>query len=199
MGSLLGLARSVVLVSLILSLSAASHVLGAGHLPAPEVILLLGALMLMPLRLLARRTLSFRSTVVAMAAGQVVLHGVFAMTAAPAVCRTSSAAPGHHAAFELACSPMAQEELGRQSGAAMLLFHGIATVVLALAVSRSDAAVALLGAWLRPLSGVPAGVVVLAPEPRPVVPAHPSRVTPLTVHASVPTLRGPPRLLVTVR
>lgn len=194
MGSALGYLRSAVLVSLILSLSSLSHVLGAGHLPAPSVILLLGALMIMPLRLLARRTLSFRSSLLAMAAGQGALHGIFAMTAAPAVCRTSSAQPGHHAAFELACSPMGQEQLGQQGGAAMLLLHAIATVVLALAVARSDAAVALLGAWLRPLAVLPSGVTGIAPEPRRVVPVQPARVTPLTVHASVPTLRGPPLL-----
>jgi hypothetical protein len=195
MASALPYIRSVVLVSLILSVSSASHVLGAGHLPSPGVLLLLGVLMLMPLTLLARRTVSFRSALLIMGTGQLILHGIFAMTAVAAVCRSSSAQPGHHAAFELACSPVALERMGSSGGAAMLLFHGVATVLLALAVSRSDAAVALLAAWLRPLLKLPVASRPVPPEERSVLPARPARVSPLSVHASVPTLRGPPRPL----
>lgn len=195
MGSTLGYVRSAVLVSLVLSLSSASHVLGAGHLPPLGIIALLGALLLVPITLLTRRALSFRSIVLVMGAGQLVLHTLFELTAAPASCLPSAAQPGHHAAFELACSPVVREQLAGQHGVSMLLLHAVATLVLALAVARSDAAVVLLAAWLRPLVTPSAELPAPVPAPRGLVPEQPVRVPPLPVHASVPTLRGPPRPL----
>ncbi|WP_156135173.1 hypothetical protein [Arthrobacter sp. L77] len=185
--------RALTLVSLVMSVSAASHLLAAGHLPHLGVILLLGALLLVPMTLLTRRALSFRSALLAMGAGQLLLHTLFGMTAAPAVCQSSSAMPGHHAAFELACSPAAQDTMGATSGGlAMLLLHALATVVLAVAVSRSDSALAFLRAWLLPLFVLPALAPQAPPRRRPVRDVPPP-VPPLSVHASVPTLRGPPR------
>lgn len=183
--------RSVVLVSLILSVSAASHVLAAGHLPAAGVLILFGVLLLVPMLLLARRTLTMRSSLVAMGAGQALLHQLFAMTSVPAVCHSSSAMPDHHAAFELACSPVAVEQMGVGNGPAMILLHGAATVLLAFAVARSDAAVELLRAWLRPLLAIPTVPASITPAHRPAFgPTAP--LAPLSVHAAVPTLRGPP-------
>lgn len=184
--------RSLVLVSLVLSVSSASHVLAAGHLPAPGVLVLFGVLLLVPMTLLGRRTLSLRSSLLAMGSGQVLLHTLFGMTAVPAVCESSSALPGHHAAFELACSPVARDAMGPAAADApvMVLLHGMATVLLALATSRSDEAAALLRAWLLPLLTLPA-VASPAPTRRPVLDVPPP-VAPLSVHASVPTLRGPP-------
>jgi hypothetical protein len=195
MASALPYLRSVVLVSLILSVSSASHVLAAGHLPAPAVLLLLGALLLVPMMLLTRRPVSFRSGLLAMGAGQFLLHTVFGMTAVPAVCQSSSAMPGHHAAFELACSPAVQDPMGAASaGPAMVLLHALAAVVLAAAVSRSEQALALLRAWLRPLLA-PATPAPPAPTRRGPVLDGPPPVAPLSVHASVPSLRGPPAAL----
>ncbi|MHA7284906.1 hypothetical protein ACX80I_01385 [Arthrobacter sp. MDT3-44] len=183
--------RSLVLVSLVVSVSSASHVLAEGHLPAPGVLLLFGVLLLVPMTLLGRRVLSLRSSLLAMGAGQFLLHTLFGMTAAPAVCKSSSALPGHHAAFELACSP-ARDAMGPAAIDAplMVLLHGLATVLLALAASRSDEAAALLRAWLLPLLTLPA-VASPVPTRRPVLDVPPP-VPPLSVHASVPTLRGPP-------
>ncbi|WP_434993998.1 hypothetical protein [Arthrobacter sp. Ld5] len=185
--------RALTLVSLILSVSAASHVAAAGHLPHFGVIVLLGTLLLLPMMLLTRRALSFRSALLAMGAGQLLLHTLFGMTAAPAVCQSSSAMPGHHAAFELACSPAAQDSAAAASGGLlMLLLHALATVTLAVAVSRSDRALEFLRAWLRPLFVLPALPPPAPPRRRPVRDVPPP-VAPLSVHASVPTLRGPPR------
>ena len=185
--------RSVLLVSLILSLSTASHVLAAGHLPDVRVIALLGALLMVPMTLVGRRRLSFRSALVSMGAGQVLLHLLFGMTAVPAVCRTSSAMPGHHAAFELACSPAARSQMDAASdGLTMVLMHGVASVILALALSRSDDAVALLRAWLAPVLGIVPSVQTPPALPRDLVAAGPAPTAPLPVHASVPSLRGPP-------
>ncbi|MBG6225735.1 uncharacterized membrane protein YgdD (TMEM256/DUF423 family) [Arthrobacter sp. CAN_A2] len=185
--------RALMLVSLIMAVSSASHVLASGHLPHLGVILLLGALLLIPMTLLTRRPLSFRSALVAMGAGQLLLHVLFGMTAAPAVCQSSSAMPGHHAAFELACSPAAQDQMGATSGGlVMLLLHALATVILAVAVSRSDHALEFLRAWLRPLFVLPALAPPAPPRRRPVRDVPPP-VAPLSVHTSVPTLRGPPR------
>ncbi|THJ64985.1 hypothetical protein E8P82_13445 [Arthrobacter echini] len=186
--------RSVLLVSLILSVSSASHVFAAGHLPAPGIILLLGVLLLMPAVLLSRRPVSFRSAVLLMGAGQILLHSVFSMTAGRSACQSSAAAPGHHAAFELACSPSGAEPLTSGAvGPMMLLLHGLATVLLALALSRSDQALALLGAWLRPLLVLPAGLPLAPIRREPLLDDMPQTVPPLSVHAAVPTLRGPPR------
>jgi hypothetical protein len=192
MAAALPYVRSVALVALTLSVSSASHVLAAGHLPAPGVLLLIGVLLLVPTMLLTRGPVSFRSGLLMMGAGQVLLHTVFGMTAVPAVCRSSSAMPGHHAAFELACSPSVQEQMGAASaGPAMVALHALATVVLAVAVARSEQALALLRAWLLPL--------LVRPVPAPLAPVRrgpvldgPPPVAPLSVHAAVPSLRGPP-------
>ncbi len=184
-------ARSVLLVSLILAVSALSHVLAAGHLPALGVLVLFGALLLLPTLLIARRVLTLRSALGVMGAGQVLLHHLFAMTAVPAVCQSSSALPDHHAAFELACAPTAPEQLGVGNGPAMILFHGLATVLLAVAVARSDAALEFLRAWLRPLLAIPTLPPPVSPAPRE-APDAVAPVAPLSVHAAVPTLRGPP-------
>ncbi|MUK00835.1 hypothetical protein GM708_02175 [Vibrio cholerae] len=192
--SALPYARSVLLVSLILSVSATSHVLAAGHLPAVGVMVLFGVLLLLPTLLLARRVLTLRSALGAMGAGQVLLHHLFAMTAVPAVCRTSSAMPDHHAAFELACAPTTTEQMNAGSGPAMILFHGVATVLLAVAVARCDAALEFLRAWLRPLLAMPTLPPPASAPPRE-APDAPTPVAPLSVHAAVPTLRGPPALV----
>lgn len=190
--------RSLVLVSLILSVSSASHVLAAGHLPAPGVILLLGVLLLLPTMALARRTVSFRAALLVMGAGQALLHSLFSLTAVPAVCQSSSAMPGHHAAFELACSPVTQDGMaGATGGALMLLLHAAATIVLAAAVSKSDHAATLLRAWLRPLLTGP-GVIPLPATPhRSDVVLVPTPVAPSTVYGAVPPLRGPPSPAIT--
>ncbi|WP_146070854.1 hypothetical protein [Arthrobacter sp. B1805] len=187
-------ARSVVLVSLILSVSSASHVVAAGHLPAAGVMVLFGVLLLVPTLLMARRTLTLRSSLVAMGSGQMLLHHLFGMTAVPAVCQSSSATPGHHAAFELACSPVASEQLGAGTAPAMIVLHAIATLILAFAVARSDTAVELLHAWLRPLLAPPVVPPLAAPAHRP-APDATAPLAPLSVHAAVPTLRGPPALV----
>lgn len=187
--------RSLLLVSLILSVSSASHVLGAGHLPAPGVVLLFGVLLLLPMLVLTRRAVSFRSALLAMGAGQALLHSLFSLTAVPAVCRSSSAMPGHHAAFELACSPVAQDGMGAVTGSTlMLLLHTIATIVLAAAVARSDHAVTRLRAWLRPLLAGPGIVPLHATPHRSAVLVVPTPVAPPTVYGAVPPLRGPPRV-----
>ncbi|MEC5198252.1 hypothetical protein RCH21_000460 [Arthrobacter sp. PL16] len=188
--------RSLVLVSLILSVSSASHVAAAGHLPAPAVILLLGMLLLLPMMLLARRPVSFRSALLSMGAGQWLVHALFSMTAVPAVCQSSAAGPGHHAAFELACSPVAQDSMaGASGGALMILLHALATVVLAAAASTSETALTSLRAWLRPLLVLPSVVLLPDTPHRPSVLAVPTPVAPRSAHTRVPTLRGPPRLL----
>jgi hypothetical protein len=185
--------RSSFLVSLVLSLSTASHVLAAGHLPDIRVIALLGALLMVPMTLVGRRRMSFRSALASMGVGQLLLHILFGMTAVPAVCRTSSAMPGHHAAFELACSPAVQSPMDAASnGFTMVLMHGLASVILATALSGSDDAVALLRAWLAPALGVVPPAPALPALPRDLVAAVPAPTAPLPVHASVPTLRGPP-------
>ncbi|MHA7144791.1 hypothetical protein ACX80U_08715 [Arthrobacter sp. TmT3-37] len=185
--------RSVILVSLILSVSSASHVLASGHLPAPGVMLLLAVLLLAPATLLARRALSVRPALLAMGGGQFLLHHVFALTSVPAVCQSSSTMPDHHAAFELACSTVAPTGMAGAVGTpAMVVLHATATVVLALAVARSDRAVTLLLAWLRPLLTLPSITSPVPATPRAVTDV-PHPVAPLSVHASVPTLRGPPR------
>ncbi|WP_298251372.1 hypothetical protein [uncultured Arthrobacter sp.] len=186
--------RSLLLVAVILSVSSASHVLASGHLPAPAVILLFGVLLLLPTMLLTRRTVSFRAAVLTMGTGQVLLHHLFALTALPSACQSSVAAPGHHAAFELACAPSAENPLGGAEGSpVMLLLHGLATVILAFAVSRSDKALALLAAWIRPLLTLPLHVPFAPVRREPLLRNVASPVTPLSVHSAVPTLRGPPR------
>lgn len=188
--------RSLLLVSLVLSVSSASHVLAAGHLPDIGVIALIGALLLVPMTLISRRALSFRSSLLAMGAGQLLLHTLFGMTALPAVCQSSSAMPGHHTAFELACRPAAQAPLDAVTAdLSMLLLHGVATVILAVTLSRSDAATELLLAWLRPLFGSVPAPALLSAVPEDLVAAVFSPVAPLPVHATVPSLRGPPSSL----
>ena len=78
------------------------------------------------------------------------------------------------------------------NGFTMVLMHGVASMILAAVLSRSDDAVALLRAWLAPVLGVVPSVQTPPAVPRDLVAAVPAPTAPLPVHASVPSLRGPP-------
>lgn len=159
--------RALLLTGLVFSLSAAGHLIGGGALPEPGPAAVMFALLLQPVMLLTTRRLSFGALLAVLVTGQAVLHQAF-----------------------MVFSPMAHH--GPMPGTyAMSAGHLAAAVVIAWFLSRNEAAVWQLLAWLRPLVAVPVPAVVPARPPlvfirNPILVPSPWRNIPVN------SLRGPP-------
>lgn len=162
------LLRSALVTGAILSLAAGAHLVAGQTLPAPALLLLLTALLLVPVSCLAQRQLSFTSLVLILGAGQVLLHEAFTAFAAPGPCRSIPHDAGsQHGASSLDCpgsapSLMAHDSFGDAPSLALFGGHLAAVVLTAWVMRRGEAALWLLVAWLRPLT-LPAAAVVLPP------------------------------------
>lgn len=159
--------RALLLTALVFSLSAAGHLLGGGILPGPAPAAVMFALLLQPVMLLTTRKLSFGSLLAVLITGQAVLHQAF-MVFSPM---------SHHGSMP-----------GMQ---AMLAGHLAAAVVTAWFLSRSEAALWQLLAWLQPLVAVPVPAIIPARPPlvfirNPLLVPSPWRNIPAN------SLRGPP-------
>ncbi|WP_051476890.1 hypothetical protein [Arthrobacter sp. Br18] len=187
--------RSTAAASLILSLGIGSHVLAGGSLPALPVLLLMGALLLLPVTALSGRRRPMTSLAALLGGGQLALHEGLSAFSTVAVCSSGPVHAGHYAAASISCqSSVAVPAHTYEATAALLMLgaHLLATGVLVLVLTHSEAALELLGAWLRPLTQkVTSAVVVPVPRARPV---SRSVFTPLPLrYAAVPALRGPPQ------
>jgi hypothetical protein len=188
--------RSLVVAVLILSLSLGSHVVGGGTLPAPAILLLLGVLVLAPVTALSGRAFPFPALVGVLLGGELAIHSALTALTGAAVC--GSAAPAqhhgtapHHVSAFTDCSALAGQVAGPVAGPGMFLAHAAAAAVLGLLMTRGEAALALLMAWLRPLAGAPEPFGVLPPH-RPAAVACPGAIRLRRRDAAVPPLRGPP-------
>ena len=190
--------RSVVVATLVLSLSTGSHVVAGGSLPAPSILLLLGALVLAPVTGMAGRAFSFPALAGVLLAGELAIHSALtALTGAPSCGGASMAlhhAPAQHHGPALAdCAALAGPVAdSSEPGLLMLLAHAAAAAVLGLLMTKGEAALGLLRAWLRPLTGSPEPTAVL-PLSRPRTGVRSGSVRLRRQDAAVPPLRGPPR------
>ncbi|WP_417234780.1 hypothetical protein [Arthrobacter sp.] len=172
----LRLFRSAAVTTTVLSLAAGAHVLGGAPLPGMPVLVLLAALVNIPVVLLAGRRMGMRTLVPLLGVGQWSLHHAFAWFGASGACTGGSghgsAGHAHHLQTVVAsCAggdgAAALAGLHTASwGLPMLAAHLLAIVLTALALSRSEDALWLLIAWLRPLVWLPRAVLVHAPAPR---------------------------------
>ncbi|TDK27739.1 hypothetical protein E2F48_00980 [Arthrobacter crusticola] len=184
--------RSSVVASLILLLSTSSHLIGGGTLPEPAILLLLAALVLAAVTSVSGRPLSFPALAGVLLAGELALHTALTALTGGSACAGASAAQ-HHAPAAVDCQPLTGQltESAEPGGTLMLVAHAVAAVILALLISKGEAALDLLAAWLRPLAGMLEASAVVPPLTRGSVCAQP--VPRLRRRdASVPPLRGPP-------
>jgi hypothetical protein len=196
----LRLARGAVVAVVTVALAALAHVLAGGALPPFVVVVSLTAIVLAAAVVLTGRRLGPVGAVALLGVGQLAVHSSFSLFTSMACMpgATDQAAlfghehhPGMVMQSQTACTAvdpgLAQPLLG---ASAMLVLHVVATLLAALVLVGADRALWWLAAWLRPLVGGPATVVVV---PRPSLPT-PAEV-PWSGHAwwrDVVPLRGPP-------
>jgi hypothetical protein len=184
------LARAALFAISAVLLAAAAHVAG-GEPVSPLVAVLAVPAVTALMNLLARRRRGLPTLLPALAGTQLVLHEVFMTTAGSGSCHSDAAAmsgmPGMTTAVTMHCSmPMTQHGWST----AMLLTHGIATVLTAVVLARGEAAVWTLAQWL----GLPTLPAPSAPQwpARPPAPLtrspRPATSAPITSF----TRRGPP-------
>ncbi|MBG6217531.1 hypothetical protein IWX75_001989 [Arthrobacter sp. CAN_A6] len=186
--------RSTTVSSIILCLGIGSHVLAGGTLPALPILLLMGALLLLPVAALTTRRRPIASLAALMGGGQLALHEGLSAFSSAAVCSSGPVHTGHYGAAPISCQTSAAAPIHADEPTVllMLLAHLLATAVLVLMLARGEAALGLLCAWLRPLSQRLAPAVVV-PVPR-ISTVSRSVFIPLPRHyAAVPALRGPPQ------
>lgn len=187
--------RSTAVSSIILCLGVGSHVLAGGTLPALPILVLMGALLLLPVAALSRQRRSRVSLAALMGGGQLALHEGLSAFSSAAICSSGPVHTGHYGAAPISCQTSAAAPIHADEPTTvllMLLAHLLATAVLILMLGHGEAALELLRAWLRPLSQEPAPAVVV-PVPR-ISTVSRSVFIPLPRHyAAVPALRGPPQ------
>ncbi|EMY32229.1 hypothetical protein D477_021238 [Arthrobacter crystallopoietes BAB-32] len=186
----LRLLRAGSFAAAILCLSAAAHVAGGGTLPAPAVVIALGTLTLLPVMILAGRKLGAKTTAAVLGASQLLLHQAFTVLSTTALCTEA----GHHAyagSGSLECLAATAHTAG-EHGAGMVAAHVLATVLTGLLLVRGEDALWALAAWLRPLTRLPAAVVL--PVRRSQAPAATPRELRTLCQLALEPLRGPPAL-----
>ncbi|MBO9554539.1 hypothetical protein [Cellulomonas sp.] len=194
----LRLVRATVVALVVVALAGLAHVLGGGELPPAVVVAALTALVLACTAVLTARRIGSEVAMVALGAGQLVLHRAFEAFATTTCAGVPVASGGHahhadHAAALVAsCAPSAAHGSGgvMLGGSAMLVTHVVATVAAALVIAGADRALAWLVVWLRPVAGAPSTPVVPALGALPVAVADVS-LAPQTWRGVVPR-RGPP-------
>jgi hypothetical protein len=164
--------RSLAVAAVIVALAVGAHTVGGGILPAPSILLGLGALTLVPVAVLSSRRLSVGTLALTVGAGQVVLHRALTVLSPAAVCLPVGHPAGgtHLHVTSLMCrlpeSPAAAHGPLDSSDVAMAAAHALATAATVLLLAKSEEALWLLAAWLRPL------ITGLRPADMPVVNLH---------------------------
>lgn len=158
------LLRTAALAGSILSLAAAAHVSGGGHLPPAPVLAACLSLVVLGITAVTRWKLKAPVLGLVLAGGQGLLHSLLSMLS-PAAADTPAFRPGlpgihrHALAGSGALLPVGQDAHPHPAwdlGPAMFTAHLAATVLTALLLAKGEAALWALAAWLRP-------VFILAP------------------------------------
>jgi hypothetical protein len=192
----LPLLRALTVTGMILGLAATAHTAGGGGLPAPGVLALLAALVLLPVTILARRRLGLGVIAASLGAGQLALHAAFTAFPGPVDhCASSGMVHEHHQVTAVAgcmagTGSTAMHPADLVPVPAMTAAHLAAVGLTALLLARGEAALWRMLAWLAPLTFA-LHVPVLSQGRQPlqrgtvfVPPLHPC--------LRVPALRGPP-------
>ncbi|ABM10416.1 MULTISPECIES: hypothetical protein [Micrococcaceae] len=158
------LPRTVVVTVVVIALAAGAHTIGGGTLPAAGITATLGAMLLLPVRLLVSRQLPARALLPVMAAGQLLLHELFGLLAPHQGCLPAGFPPPHHGpgpgtwcAAAVETVPAAHLHLGEGFPALpMALAHLLAAAAAALMVTRGETALRFACNCLLALFRLPA-------------------------------------------
>ncbi|ADX75161.1 hypothetical protein Asphe3_40950 (plasmid) [Pseudarthrobacter phenanthrenivorans Sphe3] len=193
----LRLVRPLLVAGTVWLFAAGAHVLGGGTLPAAEISVALFALVLAAVTLVLGRQWSLGRIAGVVGVGQVLLHEAFSFLSRQTSCGTSPHGGGHHAVQAGACLAQAPEPLlHADTGLSMSLAHLLAAAATAIMLSRAEAALWRVAAWLlHPLTRTLQPVTVLLTE----APCAGSGTRPVPTswrNLRVDGIRGPPRCVV---
>ncbi|MCW2133440.1 MULTISPECIES: hypothetical protein [Crystallibacter] len=158
------LPRTIVVTVVVIALAAGAHTAGGGTLPAAGITATLGALLLLPVRLLVSRQLPARALLPVLAAGQLLLHELFGLLSPHQGCAPAGGPPAHHGpgpgtwcAAAADAVPAAHLHLGEGLPALpMALAHLLAAAVAALMIARGETALRFAADCLLALFRLPA-------------------------------------------
>ncbi|MBT1001424.1 hypothetical protein KIH31_02305 [Paenarthrobacter sp. DKR-5] len=179
-------------------LAAGAHMLAGGALPALPVVAAMLALTAFPVIILTRAKLGPAVMVCLLGASQFALHaGLDRLSSARSF--TPSAGGHLHTAMPVSgsmpgmdlASPGALEHPAAGSGFAMLALHAAATLITALLLTRGEAALWALAAWLRPLAQLFRALLVPG-VPRPTATPGAGFTAQPWRSLRLPARRGPP-------
>lgn len=192
--------RALALATVILALGAGAHVAGGGALPAPPIMLAVFALTALGSTTATRLRLGFPALAALLGTAQLALHEVFAAFSAPAGAAASGTTTAHDSHLaDPGILALASDHLsgaGATSSPLMVAAHILATLASALLLSKGEAALWALAAWLRPLIRLPQqakcddGAPPLVTFPPAAVPCPPWR------NLRQDSRRGPPSAVV---
>lgn len=195
----LRLVRCLLLTGTVLGLAAGGHVLGGGALPAPEIVAALTGLVLASVMQVTGRDLSLGRIAAVLGGSQILLHEAFTVLSTGTVCAAPTS-PGVHQGDHgsaVCQSPdlagpahMAGHDSG---GIAMTLAHLLAVAVTVLLISRAEAALSQVMAWLRPLTHA-ARPVTVGVSRKPRLRPGPGPIAPPWRNLAAVGVRGPPRV-----
>lgn len=153
------LLRAAAVATVILTLAAGAHLAGGGALPAPAVMLAVLALTALCSTTATRLRLGFTALAALLGGGQLALHEVFAAFSTPATAAAHGTATPHnsHLPSSGLLAPVVEHfsGAGATSGPLMFAAHVLATLGSALLLTKGEAALWALAAWLRPLAALP--------------------------------------------
>ncbi|WP_051629055.1 hypothetical protein [Arthrobacter sp. UNC362MFTsu5.1] len=193
----LRLVRCLLVTGTVVGLAAGAHVLGGGALPAPEIVAALTCLVLASVMQVTGRDLSLGRIAAVLGGSQILLHEAFTVLSTGSACQAAASPAAHQGdhGSALCLSPAlagSAHTVGHDgAGVAMMLAHLLAVAVSALLISRAEAALVQVMAWLRPLMHAPCPVIVgvyRKPRLRP----GPDPVAPLSRNLAAVGVRGPP-------
>lgn len=161
-GRISTLLRSAAVTVTVIALSAAAHTAAGGTLPTPGIIAALGALLMLPARLLVSRQRPARVLTGILAAGQLLLHELFGLLPPQPGCSGRALQTGHHATGPVTiCSPGSMPATHLQAGddlpaALMLLAHLTAAAATAAMIARGESALRLAADFILRMFRLPA-------------------------------------------
>ena len=197
------LLRAAVATAVILALAVGAHTAGGGTLPAPALLLGLGAFTLAGVSVTAGRRFRPGSLFLVLGAAQLGLHHALDLLApaGPVSCLPAASGHGSHgtaagclpAAAAVLPGPAGHENVGpglHDAGPALFLAHLAAVVLTTLALARGEDALHAAAAWLRPLFSIPVPLPFRAARPAAI--AGPDAGILRAPFCSARPLRGPP-------
>lgn len=184
------LVRALAVSAAILTFSATAHTQGGAALPALPWLAGLTAVLLLVVAPLTARRMRPLTLLALLGAGQFVLHhALLLLGSGPSRC-VPVQLHAHHTVLD--CSgALAEPATAHGIGTAMLLWHLLATLASAAAITHGETVLRALLAAVRPLFALTARVEPPALAPRPRVSSHPWLPSAPVFRLTAPT-RGPP-------